>query len=143
MFDSLLARLTARADCATEMTFRVALSLIFVIGGLGHFVQAEGMLARIDDSPWAGLVRALGDPLLFLHLSGGVFVVAGIALILGFSSRLAALALFITLVPITFVIHIAPGHEGPLFKNVAILGALALVFVRGSYCLSLDGRRRL
>ncbi|WP_068300359.1 DoxX family protein [Pararhodobacter sp. CCB-MM2] len=142
MFDALIDRLTARLYGPVELLFRVALSLIFLIGGLGHFMRAEDMLTRIVDSPWHDFVLALGSPLLFLHLSGAVFIIAGLLLIVGYSTRLAALALFVTLVPITFVIHIAPGHEGPLFKNVAILGALLFIAVRGSYRLSIDGRLR-
>lgn len=49
----------------------------------------------------------------------------------GALTRLAALALFVTLVPITLSIHIAPGHVGPLLKNVAILGGLVHFMVRG------------
>jgi putative oxidoreductase len=78
------------------------------------------------------VVKAIGDPLMLLWLSGAVFVVAGVLLALGVLTRLAALALFVTLVPITLSIHIAPGHVGPLLKNVAILGGLVHFMVRGS-----------
>lgn len=57
---------------------------------------------------------------------------------LGFYTRLSALSLFLTLIPITFVIHIAPEHKGPLFKNVAILGGLLHFVVRGGGWYSLS-----
>ena len=66
-----------------------------------------------------------------LWLSGAAFVVFGLLLMFGRLRRLSALILFVTLVPVTLAIHIAPGHVGPLFKNVAILGALMLVYGRG------------
>ena len=112
--------------------FRFSLSLIFIVGGLGHFFQLEEMLERIGESPWRDEVALLGDPAVLLWLSGGVFVLFGLLLMFGLLQRLSAFVLFITLVPITLSIHFAPGHVGPLLKNVAILGALLLVYTRGS-----------
>ena len=131
-----------RYEPIAELVFRLSTSLIFIIGGLGHFVQDEMMMERIAQSPWLDMVRALGDPLVFLYLSGAVLLAGGLMLLVGWQTRIAAAALFLTLVPITFVIHIAPGHTGPLFKNIAILGALFYFFVRGSLAFSLDGRAR-
>ena len=111
--------------------FRCSLSLIFIVGGLGHFFQLEEMLERMGESPWRDEVALFGDPAVLLWLSGGVFVLFGLLLMFGLLQRLAALVLFVTLVPITLSIHLAPGHIGPLLKNVAILGALLLVYARG------------
>ena len=138
MLDQMIERMTSGAKGPMELVFRVAVALIFLIGGLGHFVRSDEMLARIDGSPWLPWVTAIGDPLVLLHLSGAVFVLASLTLIAGWSTRLAAVALFVTLVPITISIHMAPGHEGPLFKNVAILGALAYLAVNGTSCCALD-----
>ncbi|MDD3444817.1 MAG: DoxX family protein [Zavarzinia sp.] len=127
---------------ASDLVFRVLTAPIFVVGGLGHFVEHEQMLARIDDSPWAGVVRAIADPSLLLYVSGIVFVIFGGLLALGLFTRLSALILFVTLVPITLSIHIAPGHTGPLLKNVAILAAMVHFFVRGGGAWSLDRQLR-
>ena len=124
----------------SDLIFRVGLSLIFIIGGAGHLVREQMMLQRIEASPWLDLVNTLGSPVFFLQLSGIVFIMAGFGLLLGLRTRLSALALFVTLVPITFVIHIAPEYTGPLFKNIAILGALLHFFVRGGGGFSLDRR---
>ncbi len=51
---------------------------------------------------------------------------------------MVGLALFVTLVPITLAIHVAPGHMGPFFKNIAILGALIHFFFKGPGRYSLD-----
>ena len=134
------SRSPSRCEPAAELVFRVATSLIFVVGGLGHFFQDQMMMDRIARSPWLDLVLFLGDPLVYLYLSGAVLLVGGLMLLAGWQTRVAAAALFLTLVPITFVIHIAPGHVGPLLKNVAILGALGWFFVHGSPAYSLDGR---
>ena len=116
----------------SDAIFRFTLSLIFIIGGLGHFAQLDEMLARIAQSPWAGIVMRIGDPAVLLWLSGGAFVFFGVSLALGLFQRISALVLFVTLLPITLSIHLAPGHVGPLFKNVAILGALLFIYARGN-----------
>jgi putative oxidoreductase len=142
MFDAFLQARLARFAGLSDFVFRVTLSLIFLIGGIGHFMRSDEMLKRLLDSPWLDQVMMIGDPLALLHLSGAVFIIGSLFMIAGYSTRLAALAMFITLVPITFTIHIAPGHEGPLFKNIAILGALFYVCINGAKCCALDLRRR-
>ena len=118
--------LTRRADAI----LRIAVSLIFIVGGLGHFVELDQMVQRIADSPWRDQVAMIGDPAMLLWLSGGVFVLFGLLLAFGRLQRLSALLLFVTLVPVTVSIHIAPGHVGPLLKNVAILGALIFLYAQ-------------
>lgn len=138
--DARLARIFGLQHFAPygDLIFRLLMAPIFIVGGLGHFVEHEQMLARIDGSPWLDVVRAIADPGLLLHLSGIVFVVFGILLALGLMTRASALVLFVTLVPITLSIHIAPGHTGPLLKNVAILAALVHFFLRGGGAYALD-----
>lgn len=135
--ENALAQIAGRIGYADPI-LRISVSLIFIIGGLGHFFAHEYMLGRMDLSPWKAQVEWVGDPSVLLWLSGAIFVAAGVSLALGWMTRLSALALLTTLVPITLAIHIAPGHTGPLLKNVAILGALAFIFVRGSGECALD-----
>lgn len=94
----------------------------------------------MEASPWHGVVSAIGDPSWLLWLSGLVFVVFGITLALGWMTRTSALMLFLTLVPVTIAVHVVPdtSHIGPLFKNVAILGALLLVWARGAGAYAFD-----
>ncbi|HQS97597.1 MAG: hypothetical protein B7Y31_13835 [Novosphingobium sp. 16-62-11] len=123
-----------------DVLFRLLTSLIFIIGGLGHFGRSDDMLLRMEETPWREVIRSIGDPLLLLHMSGAVFVIAGLMLAIGWMTRISAILLFATLVPITVTIHFAPDHVGPLFKNVAILGALLLIMVRGPGAYALDNR---
>ncbi|MBQ0772989.1 MAG: DoxX family protein, partial [Sphingomonadales bacterium] len=111
-----------------EAVFRVLTSLIFIIGGLGHFGEHQMMLDRMVESPWWNMINMVGNPSWLLWLSGGVFVIFGVMLALGWMTRLSALLIFLTLVPITITVHIAPGHVGPLFKNIAIMGSLFLIY---------------
>ena len=124
----------------SDLVFRVLFSWIFIVGGLGHWRQHEYMMGRLLDSPWYDWVVAIGDPSLLMYASGAVLGIAGLGLFVGFATRIAALALFVTLVPITFVIHVAPDHVGPFLKNLAILGGLIHFFVRGSGAFGLDRR---
>jgi len=91
----------AHLKALIDPLFRILTSLIFIVGGLGHFGQHQMMLERMKQSPWAGTVDRIGDPSLLLWLSGLAFVVAGLTLALGFMTRASALILFVTLVPVT------------------------------------------
>ena len=60
-------------------------------------------------------------------------LIAGLSLLIGFQTKLAAIALIIVLIPITMTIQIGQiSSLGPLFKNVAILGGL-LVFALNDF----------
>ena len=134
---------SARMSAMVDPVFRVTTSLIFVVGGLGHFGQHDEMLVRMAESPWRNIVESIGDPSLLLWLSGVIFIIFGATLAMGFATRLSAIALFVTLVPITLAIHVAPGHVGPLLKNVAILGALLHFFANGPGRFALDPTSQL
>jgi putative oxidoreductase len=111
--------------------FRVATSLIFIVGGIGHFGAHNHMLERMAESPWRDAVNMIGDPSWLLWLSGVVFVVFGITLALGFLTRISALLILLTLIPVTIAVHVAPGHMGPFLKNIAIMGALLYFYANG------------
>ena len=121
-----------------DPVFRVATSLIFIIGGIGHFAGHDHMLQRMEESPWRGVVGMIGDPSWLLWLSGVVFVIFGITLALGLLTRLSALLILVTLIPVTIAVHVAPGHAGPLFKNIAIMGALLYFYANGPGRFALD-----
>jgi len=128
---------SAYAD-RSDLIFRSLFSLIFIVGGAGHFGQHTMMLERLQDSPWLSLVNFIGSPSLLLYMSGFTLLFGGVALLVGYRARSAAFVLLVTLLPITFVIHIAPGHVGPFLKNVAIMGGLIHFIVRGAGAYSID-----
>jgi putative oxidoreductase len=133
-----------KAKALIDPLFWLLVSFIFIVGGLGHFRQHDMMIERMDGSAWRSVVRAIGDPSVLLWLSGAAFAVAGVSLALGFLTRASALVPVATLVPVTIAMHVVPDpeHVGPWFKNVAILGALLLIWARGAGAYALDGGER-
>ena len=121
-----------------DPVFRVATSMIFIIGGIGHFGAHEYMLERMAESPWRDVVGMIGDPSWLLWLSGVVFVIFGITLALGLLTRISALLILVTLIPVTIAVHFVPGHAGPLFKNIAIMGALLYFYANGPGRFAID-----
>ncbi len=126
----------------SDLAFRGLFSLIFVVAGLGHFGQADVMLARLEAAPLGYLATLLGPPEVLMRLSGAALVVGGAALATGYRTALAAAGLLLVLIPITITTHVGdPSHVGPLFKNVALMGGLLHFVVRGPGAYALDGRR--
>jgi len=126
----------------SDFVFRGLFSLIFLIAGLGHFVQADVMIQRLMEAPLGSVATLIAPASLLISITGVVLVAAGLLLLLGFRARIAALVLIAVVVPITGTVHLAPGpeHIGPLFKNIALLGGLVHFAVRGAGGLSLDAR---
>lgn len=126
-----------------EATSRVLLSLIFLVSGTTHLLRPGAVAARLDAAPFGGLVSSLA-PTEALVLAAGVALLAGgLALLVGFRTRLAALGLIAVLVPITVTVQLGPDTLGPLFKNVAILGGLVFFAAHGSDAYSVDRLLRI
>jgi len=115
----------------SDLICRIATSLIFIVGGLGHFGEHQYMLDRRAASPWVDFVNSIGEASVLLWIRGAVFVIAGMTLSVGYKTTLEALALFVTLVRVTLAIHAARGHMRPFFETIAILGALIHSFLTG------------
>ena len=116
---------TLEVSNKSVVILRIMLSLIFIIASTSHFFNTEKTLDRIENATLGFLGNILGSPETAVILSGIVMLVAGISLLIGFKSRIAAIVLIAVLIPITLTVQVGQMTTlGPLFKNVAILGGL-------------------
>ena len=102
---------------------------MFITGGYGAFSQPGGRVTKVDQA-------GIPAPRQAVILNGGIMVVAGTALAVGFLPKLASLALIGTLIPTTFVGHPFWQEENPqaraqqqihFMKNLAMIGGLVSV----------------
>jgi putative oxidoreductase len=121
---------------------RILMAAIFVSSGfqkLGAFAGTAGYIAS----------RGLPLPEVGAVIAIVVEIGAGLALILGFKARWAALALAIFTVAATFLFHnfwTYPADQQFMqmlmfWKNLAMTGGLLFVFAFGAGGWSLDGKR--
>jgi putative oxidoreductase len=120
---------------------RVLLALVFLLSGIGKLRGFDGTMAYISSVglPLAGVLAALA-----LALE----IVAGVALILGYRTRWAALALAAFTLVAAFLFHNfwsmpeqAQVMQQIMFlKNLAIAGGLLMVAAYGPGAWSVDRR---
>lgn len=121
---------------------RALLAIIFIISGLGKiagFDATAGMMAGVGfPAPSLFLVAAI-----VLELAGGL------ALLVGFKARLAAIALIVFIIPATIIFHAAQLGDPAqtqmqmiqVLKNLAILGGLLRVVSDGAGAFAFDNAR--
>ncbi|MEP6263079.1 MAG: DoxX family protein [Gillisia sp.] len=109
---------------------RILLSGIFLVAGANHLFNVEGTVNKMDQASLKGMAYAIGNPEYLVILSGIVMLIAGISLLIGFKTRYAAAVLALVLIPITITVQVGQMSSlGPLFKNVAIMGALLFFII--------------
>lgn len=134
-------RSTFEQGCA--LLGRVLVAVIFLRSGVGKVFNFDTVVAMM-----AG--KGMPSPQLLLMAAIAIEFVAGTALVLGYKTRWAALALIVFLVPATLIFHAfwaadpaqLQNQTNHFFKNVAILGALVFFMGNGPGAASLDERRR-
>lgn len=116
---------TLEVSYKSVVILRIILSLIFIIASTSHFFNTEKTVSRIENSSMGFIGSILGTPETAVILSGIAMLIAGISLLLGFKTQIAAIVLIAVLIPITLTVQVGQITTlGPLFKNVAILGGL-------------------
>jgi putative oxidoreductase len=118
-----------------ELAGRILLVTLFIVSGLGKIPGYEAT---------AGYMQAKGVPGLLLPVVIAVELLGGLAVAIGFRTRLAAFLLAgFTLLTLLFFHNplVDPGEQVQFLKNLGITGALLLVIAQGAGPLSLDARR--
>jgi putative oxidoreductase len=116
---------------------RILLSVMFIMAGFSKFGSIEGT---------AGYIGSVGlpAPTLLAWLGALWEVIAGIALLVGFQTRIAALALaaFCVLTAVFFHNNLADQMQMSIFfKNFALVGGFLAIYAAGPGSISVDGRR--
>lgn len=107
------------------LLLRITMSGIFIVAGVSHLLNPEGVTQRIQNAPYSSFASMFGDPYVLGIISGYVLLIFGITFLLGVFTRWSAVILFLTLIPITITIQMGNGIlHGPLWKNIALFGGL-------------------
>ena len=112
---------------------RIMLSGIFLVAGINHVAVPQGVAKRLTASFMYEFFPAFIDPKVLVIAVGIGLLTGGLLLLTNRYTRYAAMLLLALLVPITVSVQLQ-GLEtmGPLFKNVAIAGAL-LFFINNQF----------
>jgi len=116
---------TINVNRNSVILFRVFLSLIFIVASINHLFNLEKVIHKINQARFKDLAYIFGAPEKLVIVSGIVMLIAGLALMIGYKTKYAAILLAMVLVPITLTIQVGQMETvGPLFKNIAIFGGL-------------------
>lgn len=120
------------------LLLRITLSGIFIVAGVSHLLNPEGVTQRIQNAPYSSFASMFGDPHVLGIISGYVLLIFGITFLLGVFTRWSAVILFLTLIPITITIQMGNGIlHGPLWKNIALFGGLLFFILNNTKPYSL------
>jgi putative oxidoreductase len=121
---------------------RVLLSTIFIIFGFSKIFSF---------SMFAGMLASKGFPLatLAMAIAVAIEVLGGLAILVGFQTKIVAWIVFLYLIPTTFLFHNFWAMQGAarmdnmahFFKNVAIMGGFLLLAANGPGRYSIDERK--
>lgn len=127
---------TPAVNSALTLAARLLMAWIFIGAGIGKlgagYAGTQGYMASV------GLPGGLLPLVILLEIGGGL------ALVLGFQARLAALALAIFSIVSAFIFHSGADQMQQIMfmKNLAMAGGLLAFTVFGAGRLSLDGEQR-
>jgi putative oxidoreductase len=126
---------------AMALIGRILLALMFLLSGIGKIGDFAGT---------AGYISSVGLPLPSVLAAGALMleIVAGIALIIGFKTRWAALALALFTIAAAVLFHnywAMPAGQQMMqqiifMKNLAVTGGLLMLAIAGPGAWSVDRR---
>jgi len=125
-----------------QLAGRILMSTIFIFAGLGKLAAY---------SQTVGYATATGLPMASVGIAIAILIelLGGLAILLGFETRIAAWVLFLYLIPVSLTFHnfwTMSGMERMdnqihFLKNVAIMGGFLILASSGPGKLSVDGSR--
>ena len=127
---------------AAALAGRILVALLFILAGWNKIGGFDGVAGYIG-SKGLPMPQVLAALTIALELGGGLL------LAIGFKTRLVAVLFFLWLIPTTLLFHAywgitdaaqAQAQFNNFYKNVSIMGAMALLFAFGPGAYSLDKR---
>jgi len=116
---------------------RILFAIIFVLSGFGKLTNIAGTAAYFAN-------YSLPMPTATAVIVGLIELLGGLAILIGFKTRIAAWVLAIFTVATALVAHTDFGDQMQMInfmKNLAIAGGFLALAVEGAGSISLDGRR--
>jgi len=115
---------------------RILIATIFILAGVGKIFDFAGQVG------YAGVYLPLPEVAVVVAI---IFeLIAGILLVIGYKTRIAAGVLFLYLIVVSLAFHTEfsdPIQMSMFMKNLAIMGGLLLLKVNGAGPLSLDNKK--
>lgn len=123
-------------DKFLNLAGRILLAVIFIVSGFNKITGYDATAAMMASK---GIPGALLPLVILLELGGGI------ALVVGFQTRLVAFALAVFCVVSGFMFHFQPGNQMQmisLMKNIAMAGGFLILAQVGAPWLSIDAARK-
>ena len=114
---------------------RVLISYMFILSGLSKITGLEGT---------QGYMEMVGVPGILIYPAILVEVLGGLAVLLGYQTRIAAVLLAGFCVLSGFLFHFVPADQMQMIsfnKNIAIAGGFLFLAAMGPGSLSIEGRK--
>ena len=115
----------------TMLAGRVLLAIIYFLGGFSLFGDMSGVV---------GYAATKGVPELLVTAAFALKLLGGLAIIIGFQTRLAALGLVIFTLCTAFIFH--PYPDMVFMKELSMVGGLLILAAVGPGELSVDSFRK-
>jgi len=128
---------TASNSSLTILLGRVLLSIIFLLSGFGKLTAISGTAAYFG-------AMGLPVPTATAIIVGLIELLGGVAVLLGFQTRIAAWVLAVFTIATALVAHTGWADQNQMIhflKNVAITGGFLLLASSGAGAYSIDAKR--
>lgn len=121
-------------NATITLVSRILLAILFIPAGFGKLTAIAGT---------AGYFASKGLPLptVTAVIVGLVELLGGLAVLVGYQTRYAAILLGLFTIGAAFVGHFAPFEGTQFFKNLAIAGGFFVLAQYGAGALSIDAKR--
>jgi putative oxidoreductase len=119
---------------AAILVGRILLSILFIVSGFGKLTGAAG---------FAGYLGSLGVPggIAMAYLVGALEFFGGLAILVGFQTRIVAYVLAAFCVATGLLAHLGPDQSTSLMKNLGLAGGFLILGAVGAGAYSVDARR--